>query len=109
MEGQQGAVSKKLLKTQALHAKAAAGSSSSADRKATLPLAKINAEGQVETAIWMSRQKGLDLGSVVTYPTTNAAENAVGDPDANRERASYVITNTNALDSTVTLTALGAS
>ena len=109
LEGQQGAASKKLLKAQALHAKAAAGSSSSADRKASLPLAKINAEGQVETAIWMIRQKGLDLGSVVTYPTTNAAENAVGDPDANRERASYVITNTNALDSTVTLTALGAS
>ena len=99
-EGEQAQVSKKLMKAQALHAKATAGTSSKADKKASLPLAEINAEGEVETPIWMIRQKGFDLGSVITYPTTNAAPSV---------RGTYVITDTNALDSKVHLKALGGT
>ena len=44
-EGEPGQVSKKLMKTQALHAKAQMCDASSTDKKASLPLAQIDAQG----------------------------------------------------------------
>ena len=71
-EGEPGQVSKKLMKTQALHAKAQMCDASSTDQKASLPLAQLDAKGRITSPIWMIRQKG-DLGSVITFPVGSAA------------------------------------
>ena len=63
--------------------------------------------GQITSPIWMIRQKGFDLGSVITFPVGNAAEKEALDPDEKSIRSSYVITDTNALHVSVELTVLG--
>ena len=69
-EGAVMGLSKKLVATQASHAKI----TSKASKQASLPLANINEQGQVTSPIWMLRQKGFDLGSVISFPVGNAAE-----------------------------------
>ena len=111
-EGANSTASKKLVKTQAAHAKAQASDTS--DKKASLPLAQINAQGEVVTPLWQLRQKGFDLGTLITFPkktpvdTAGALEEATeAGLSADEERCSYVITDTDPALGAVVLTVAG--
>ena len=66
-------------------------------------MASVGVDGKTQTPIYLLRQKGWDLASVVSYPVEDARVNDSVDPDRNLIRAIYTIRDTNALDRTVQL------